>query len=113
MDRDKGIYLINPGSCGLPLDGIRDSAPYTVLEITDDGHVIIEEKRIPFDKAEYVSKVKNSAQYQEANVWSQVILREQTTALEQYLNPVPIPAYVVQNPNGCGCGCNTYNACGC
>ena len=35
----------------------------------------------------------------------------QTTALEQYLNPAPIPAYVVQNPNccasnyGCGCGC--------
>ncbi len=35
----------------------------------------------------------------------------QTVALEQYLNPVPIPAYVVQNPNccnqnmGCGCGC--------
>lgn len=36
----------------------------------------------------------------------------QTQALEQYLNPAPIPAYVVQNPNccgtfnGCGCGCN-------
>lgn len=38
----------------------------------------------------------------------------QTQALEQYLNPSPIPAYVVQNPNccapnynyGCGCGCN-------
>lgn len=36
----------------------------------------------------------------------------QTTALEQYLNPVPIPAYVVPSPNccnqntGCGCGCN-------
>ena len=35
----------------------------------------------------------------------------QTVALEQYLNPTPIPAYVVQNPNcctqnsGCGCGC--------
>lgn len=33
----------------------------------------------------------------------------QTTALEQYLNPAPIPAYPVQNPNGCGstwgCGC--------
>lgn len=33
----------------------------------------------------------------------------QTVALEQYLNPVPIPAYVVQNPNCCnqnmGCGC--------
>lgn len=35
----------------------------------------------------------------------------QTVALEQYLNPTPIPAYVVQNPNcctstpNCGCGC--------
>ena len=28
----------------------------------------------------------------------------QTTALEQYLNPVPVPAYIVANPNGCGCG---------
>lgn len=37
----------------------------------------------------------------------------QTTALEQYLNPAPIPAYVVQNPNCCaynngGCGCGTF-----
>lgn len=33
----------------------------------------------------------------------------QTVALEQYLNPVPVPAYVVQNPNCCGngnCLCN-------
>jgi len=33
----------------------------------------------------------------------------QTTALEQYLAPVPRPAYIVDNPNGCncntGCGC--------
>ena len=33
----------------------------------------------------------------------------QTVALEQYLNPVPVPAYVVANPNccqnSCGCGC--------
>lgn len=37
----------------------------------------------------------------------------QTLALEQYLNPTPIPAYVVQNPNCCsnynsGCGCGGY-----
>ena len=35
----------------------------------------------------------------------------QTQALEQYLNPVPIPAYTVQNPNCCGN--NWYSACGC
>lgn len=33
----------------------------------------------------------------------------QTVALEQYLNPVPIPAYIVQNPNCCA---NNYNGCG-
>lgn len=32
----------------------------------------------------------------------------QTQALEQYLNPVPIPAFLVQNPNCC-----SQNTCGC
>lgn len=36
----------------------------------------------------------------------------QTAALEQYLAPVPRPAYVVQNPNCCsqnyGCGCGSF-----
>lgn len=36
----------------------------------------------------------------------------QTVALEQYLNPTPIPAYMVQNPNCCtnnyGCGCGNF-----
>lgn len=37
----------------------------------------------------------------------------QTVALEQYLNPAPVPAYVVQNPNccttnTCGCGCGAF-----
>ena len=36
----------------------------------------------------------------------------QTNNLEQYLAPVPRPAYIVQNPNGCGCNQN-YNTCGC
>lgn len=34
----------------------------------------------------------------------------QTAALEQYLNPAPIPAYTVQNPNCCG---SFFNGCGC
>lgn len=36
----------------------------------------------------------------------------QTTALEQYLAPVPKPAYIVSNPNCCGtatgCGCGSF-----
>ena len=34
----------------------------------------------------------------------------QTVALEQYLNPTPVPAYQVPNPNCCNYG---YNQCGC
>ena len=34
----------------------------------------------------------------------------QTSALEQYLNPAAIPAYIVQNPNCCG---QNYYGCGC
>ena len=34
----------------------------------------------------------------------------QTSALEQYLAPVPRPAYIVQNPNGCNCGQSTCGA---
>lgn len=33
----------------------------------------------------------------------------QTVALEQYLNPVPVPAYLVQNPHGCN---SSYQGCG-
>lgn len=35
----------------------------------------------------------------------------QTAALERYLAPNPVPAYIVQNPNGCATG--FYNGCGC
>lgn len=38
----------------------------------------------------------------------------QTAALERYLAPNPVPAYIVANPNCCGytmgCGCNGYGA---
>jgi hypothetical protein len=35
----------------------------------------------------------------------------QTTALLKSLNPAPVPAYIVSNPNGCNCG-NNYGCAG-
>ena len=78
----KNVYLVNPGSCGLPLDGIRDSVPYTVLEITDGGQVRIEDKRIPFDKAACIDAFRQTGLFREANVWSRVIMRELAVARE-------------------------------
>ena len=80
--KDKEVYLINPGSCGLPLGGIRDRVPYTVLEISDTGRVNIEERNLPFDKKAYIESVRQTGQYREANVWSKVIERELAFATE-------------------------------
>ena len=83
VTKDQKTVLINPGSCGLPLDGLKDSAPYTILDISDDGEISLEERRVPFDKAAYIEKVKETSQFREANVWSKVIFRELSEATEQ------------------------------
>ena len=56
--------------------------PYTVLEITETGQVNVEEKRVPFDKAAYISAFMRTGQFREANVWSRVIMRELAAATE-------------------------------
>ena len=79
---DGKITLINPGSCGLPLDGIRNSIPYTILEISDNGHVTIEEKRLPFSMEDYIDILKKSDQYEKANVWTKIIIKELNSGFE-------------------------------
>jgi len=79
---NRNTWLINPGSCGLPLDGIMNTVPYTVIDITENGTVKIEEIRVPFDKQQYAELLKTTSQFAEANIWSRVILRELLTARE-------------------------------
>lgn len=76
QDSDRNIFLINPGSCGLPLDFIQDSVPYTVLSVSESGKVSAEEVRVPFDKKGYAEVLRNSEQFKEANVWTKVITKE-------------------------------------
>jgi predicted phosphodiesterase len=80
--KGKDVWLINPGSCGLPLGGIRNRVPYTVLEIGETGQVRIEERNLPFDKKAYIESVRQTSQFREANVWSKVIERELAFATE-------------------------------
>ncbi len=80
--KDRNVLLINPGSCGLPLDAIRDSIPYSILTIEEDGKTDLAEFRIPFSKERYVDELKKTTQYSDANVWSKVIIKEQMTARE-------------------------------
>lgn len=81
----RNICLINPGSCGLPLDGEKDSIPYTMLTVSGNGRVETEQLRIPFDKKAYVAYLKSTEQYAQANVWSRVIIRELLAAREHVI----------------------------
>lgn len=81
QSKDKTI-LINPGSCGLPLDGVTGSIPYTILDISDTGNITVEEKRIPFDMDEYIKILVKSDQFLKANVWSKIIIKELRTSRE-------------------------------
>lgn len=76
QSEDGRHVFLNPGSCGLPLDCVRDGIPYTLLELTDSGEVNVKERRAPFDTAAYVRSFLQSDQYQKANVWSRIIVME-------------------------------------
>ena len=72
--------FINPGSCGLPLDG-DNTAAYTMLEQdAENWHVV--ERRVPYDVAAFVGKIKNSSLYGEAAVWCDVVTREWLSGYE-------------------------------
>ncbi|MBO4389739.1 MAG: metallophosphoesterase family protein, partial [Lachnospiraceae bacterium] len=80
--KDRNLLLINPGSCGLPLDGIRNSLPFDILTIHEDGSFELSERRIPMEMQDYVSALCQTTQYTEAKVWTKVITRELLTSRE-------------------------------
>lgn len=75
--------FINPGSCGLPLDCIREGVPYTILELSGSGEADVEERRVPFDTEAYVQSFQKSDQFKKANVWSRVNVKELLQRREQ------------------------------
>lgn len=74
--------LINPGSCGLPLDCIENGMPYTILNVSNKENVNVEERRVAFDKDKYIQTLQQSDQFVKASVWSQIIVRELKTCRE-------------------------------
>ncbi|MBO4696012.1 MAG: HAD hydrolase family protein [Lachnospiraceae bacterium] len=83
--KDGRIVLINPGSCGLPLDCLAGTVPYVILEVSDDGKVSVDERRVTFDVKGYAESLTKSAQYEQAKVWTKVIMKEILTAREHLM----------------------------
>lgn len=66
--------IINPGSCGLPLD-FDNRAAYTILEV--DGSTIgIQEKRIPYNIDDTIHYTMNSGLYDNARIWCEIVFDE-------------------------------------
>ena len=78
-----GRVLVNPGSCGMPLDCCDAfCAPWTLLTI-EDGRVTVEERRLPMDVEALIAQAKTTGQYQAARVWSEIIFSEWRTCREK------------------------------
>jgi predicted phosphodiesterase len=75
--------FINPGSCGLPLDGVPAAAYAILTETSGDWQVT--ERRVPYDVEAFLNDLKNSSLYSEAQVWCDVLAGESRTGFEHVI----------------------------
>jgi len=67
-----GKLFINPGSCGVPLDG-NSSAAYTILELNNDGYKVTE-KRVKYDIDKLKKRIRDDVSYQNIQNWYEVMI---------------------------------------
>ena len=75
--------FINPGSCGLALDGLS-GAPYTLMDISNEEVTIIE-RRVRYNVDKLIIEFQNSSLFEAAPVWCTVILKEMEAGFERVL----------------------------
>lgn len=94
-----GIQGIHDKLCQLEMDGIKQNYENRIAGMQN----VIDQLR------DMNGNARSLAAFNALGDRFQASQDAQTAALEQYLAPVPRPAYVVQNPNCCGFG---YGGCG-
>ena len=97
QSRDRRIITMNPGACGLPLDCIKGTVPYTMLEISENGEVSVDERRVAFDVEAYADTLVRSELYREAHIWTKVILKELIHAREHLAFFLPFTEQYAQS----------------
>jgi len=70
--------IINPGSCGQPLD-CNTAAAYTIIEETSGGFNVFE-KRVAYDIEAMISQAKEAMTYQKGRIWSELVFLSLRTA---------------------------------
>lgn len=98
---DAKVQAVMDKLCQLELDGVKQNYENRLATMQNQ----IDSLREALTRANFAAS--------QGNQTAQIIANNeaQTVALEQYLNPTPRPAWLVQNPNCCvgalanGCGC--------
>ena len=64
------VLLVNPGSCGLPLD-FDPRAPYTIIKV-NGGKISVEELRVEYDVEAVIAYARRSSMYAAAPEWCEI-----------------------------------------
>lgn len=79
--QNENKLLINPGSCGLPLDCLP-GASYTIVDVSENNWQV-QERRVQYDIEKAVNNIFKSDLYQKAKVMSSIVIDELRTGLSQ------------------------------
>lgn len=74
--------IINPGSCGQPLD-FDNRAAYTILEETQSGFNVIE-KRVEYDIEATIQSAKKSKIYECGTIWCELVFLAMRTGRDYF-----------------------------
>jgi predicted phosphodiesterase len=77
-----GKLVINPGSCGQPLD-FNTAAPYTIVDI-EQGSFTVTEKRVPYDVEAVIRETEQSELYRQAKIWCDLCILALRTGQDFY-----------------------------
>ncbi|MCL2002777.1 MAG: metallophosphatase family protein [Oscillospiraceae bacterium] len=77
-----GRLVLNPGSCGQPLDG-DNRAAYTLLTDAPDG-ITAEERRVCYDVEAVIAETERSEIYRQGRAWIELVLAALRSGLDTF-----------------------------
>lgn len=107
---DAKVQAVMDKLCQLEMDGVKQNYENRIAGMQQNYQTQITGLQDQISALR--NELGNARTDASQNAQTAAILRDnaaQTVALEQYLNPTPIPSYQVQNPNCCSMG---WNSCG-
>ena len=95
--KHKGKLFINPGSCGVALDG-DNTASYTLLDLQNDTSYVTE-RRVTYDVNKSITALYDSSLSKETPIWTSLIAYQVQTGLERMGHFLMFVQQIADNEN--------------